>query len=247
MTQSCPPSSLCITCKDISVIYDNVEALLRINTQLAFGHSYAVVGPNGAGKSTLIKAMIGQIPLSSGSLQYHHVSPIQFAYLPQVNNINRSFPINVLDLVCLGHWKISGPLRSIKEEVHTRAFMALEEVGLKGLETRQIGQLSSGQFQRVLFARLIIQDSRVIILDEPFTGVDVETQKDLLQLVEKWRSENRCIITILHDIQNAQHCFTDAILLNRYIIKSGLASDVLTPQYLSLAYSIPDGKEGRTV
>ncbi len=226
----------CIDCRCINVAYRNREVLSQISKKLYFNKSYAVVGPNGAGKSTLIKAMMGQIPLSSGSLEYHQCMPNGFSYLPQVNGINREFPVSVLDLVCLGHWKTYGAFRSMKQTKST-AFAALNEVGLKYLESRQISQLSSGQFQRVLFARLILQDSRIIILDEPFSGVDVETEKDLLQLMEKWRKQNRCVITILHDIQTAKNCFTEVILLNRQIIKSGSASDVLTPRYISLAYS----------
>ena len=236
MIQNGADHCCCIGCRCINVAYENREVLSQVSKQLYFNKSYAVVGPNGAGKSTLIKAMMGQIPLSSGSFEYHQCRPNEFSYLPQVNGINRGFPVSVLDLVCLGHWKTSGALRSMRQ-TEPAAFAALNEVGLKGLENRQMNQLSSGQFQRVLFARLILQDSRVIILDEPFSGVDVETEKDLLQLMEKWRKQNRCVITILHDIQTAKKCFTEVILLNRRIIKAGSAPDVLTPRYISLAYS----------
>ena len=156
----------------------------------------AVVGPNGAGKSTLFKGIVGVIKPLSGTVERNGVLPQEIAYLPQIAEIDRTFPINVYDMVSMGLWRSAGLFGGIGKKQRDRIEHAIEAVGLTGFEQRAIGTLSGGQMQRMLFARLLLQDARVIVLDEPFNAIDAKTSTDLLALVRRWHDEKRTVLAL---------------------------------------------------
>ena len=143
----------------------------------------AVIGKNGAGKSTLLKGLMGLIDPLDGHINQNKALYKEIAYLPQQADIDRSFPISVMETVLLGHWKRIGLFRSVTDKMINEAENAIKAVGMTGFEKRVISSLSSGQFQRVLFARMLLQDSPIILLDEPFTAIDAKTTADLLNVV----------------------------------------------------------------
>ena len=175
----------------------------------------AVVGPNGSGKSTLLKGLTNILRPLGGRIDRGNLKTSRIAYLPQAAEIDRSFPITVLDVVSLGLWHQVGMLGGLKDNHWHQARQALESVGLAGFEHRAIGNLSVGQFQRVLFARLFLQDCPVIILDEPFTAIDERTTADLLDVVRGWHAEGRTIIAALHDFEQVQLFFPRTLMLAR--------------------------------
>jgi zinc/manganese transport system ATP-binding protein len=154
------------------------------------------------------------------------------AYLPQQSHIDRSFPISVLDLVLLGHWRRSGAFGRIDAAARGEAAQALAAVGLYGFERRLIGELSSGQFQRVLFARLLLQDAQLILLDEPFNAIDARTSADLLDLVRRWHGEARTVVVVLHDLEQVRGHFPQALLLAREAVAWGPTAQVLRAENL---------------
>ena len=194
----------------------------------------AVVGPNGSGKSTLLKGITGLLRPLGGRIKRGSLKISQIAYLPQQAEIDRSFPITVLDIVALGLWHRIGMFGGMQQEWQ-QARQALASVGLEGFERRAIGQLSAGQFQRVLFARLLLQDCPVIILDEPFTAIDARTTADLLAVVLRWHAENRTIIAVLHNFDQVRSYFPKTLMIARESIGWGKTAEVLTAENLQLA------------
>ena len=154
------------------------------------------------------------------------------AYLPQAADIDRSFPIGIYDLVSMGLWRWSGLFGSIGRADRVRIEEALSAVGLTGFERRPIGSLSGGQMQRALFARLLLQDAGVILLDEPLTAIDARTAADLLDLVRRWHGEQRTVVAVLHDIDIVRTVFPEALLIAREAVAWGATADVLTPANL---------------
>ena len=168
---------------DLTLGYESHPAVHHITGNFLLGSMTAIVGPNGAGKTTLLKGLMGLIKPLDGQINYHKVLPTEIAYLPQQADIDRSFPISVMETVLIGHWKKIGLFRAVTNEMKIEAEIALEAVGLIGFENRVIESLSAGQFQRVLFARMLLQDAQIILLDEPFTAIDAKTTTDLLKVV----------------------------------------------------------------
>jgi zinc/manganese transport system ATP-binding protein len=191
-----------------------------------------VLGPNGAGKSTLFKGMMGLIKPLSGSVEFSGLKRADVAYLPQAADINSDFPISLYDMVAVGLWRSAGLLGGIGRKHRATIEHAIEAVGLTGFEERPIGTLSAGQMQRALFARLLLQDARVIVLDEPFNAVDTKTVNDLVALVQRWHGEQRTIIAALHDLDLVRTTFPDALLLARELVAWGKTGDVLTAENL---------------
>ncbi|KAA3514241.1 metal ABC transporter ATP-binding protein [Agrobacterium rosae] len=217
-----------LTINNLTVAYDRHPAVHHISGSFAKGSLTAVAGPNGAGKSTLLKAIIGDIRASQGSVD-HALKRAEFGYLPQATDINRRFPISVLETVLLGTWKTAGAFGSVTQKDEKRAEEALATVGLSGFEKRSIGALSAGQFQRVLFARLLMQDASVILLDEPFTAIDARTTRDLLDIVTHWHGEGRTVIAVLHDFEQVRTHFPETLLIARELIAWGPTHQVMSP------------------
>jgi zinc/manganese transport system ATP-binding protein len=192
----------------------------------------AVVGPNGAGKSTLFKGVVGAIKPLSGRIERAGLRPQDIAYLPQAAEIDRTFPISVFDMVAMGMWRRAGLFGGIGRKQRQEIDRAIAAVGLRGFEERAIGTLSGGQMQRMLFARLLLQDARVIVLDEPFNAIDAKTSADLLDLVRRWHQEERTVLAALHDIDLVRANFPETLLLAREPVAWGATRDVLTAENL---------------
>jgi len=225
---------------DLTVGYERHPAVHHVTGRFAPGSLTAVVGPNGAGKSTLLKALAGLLRPMQGRIDRGAIDPADLAYLPQQAEIDRSFPISVIDCVLMGHWHRVGPFRRIGADLRDQGSQALDAVGLRGFERRPIGSLSAGQFQRVLFARMLLQDARVILLDEPFNALDARTTADLLALVGRWHGERRTVVAVLHDLDQVRRHFPETLLLARDLIAWGATNDVLTPEHLRRARTMAE-------
>ena len=217
--------------RDLTLTYERHPAVHHLSGTLARGSLTAIVGPNGAGKSTLLKGIVGQMRPAEGAIERADLGG-GIAYLPQHAEIERRFPICVIDTVLLGHWRQMGWAGAATEAMHEATRRALAAVGLDGFERRPIETLSVGQFQRVLFARLIVQDAELILLDEPFASVDWRTSEDLLQLVESWHRERRTVAAVLHDLDQVRAHFPDTLLMARECVAWGATRDVVTPDNL---------------
>ncbi len=213
---------------DLTLGYDRHPAVHHLSGEIAAGSLTAIVGPNGAGKSTLLKAIAGALTPLDGRLTLARGK--RLAYLPQSAELDRSFPIHVYDLVAMGLWGKAGIFGRIGMGVRTRIEDAITAVGLTGFERRPIGNLSGGQMQRALFARLLLQDADIILLDEPFTAIDARTTADLLALVQRWHGEARTVVAVLHDIETVKRAFPETLLLAREAVAWGATNDVLTPE-----------------
>ena len=221
-----------ISLKDLTLAYDREPAVHHLSGEFEAGELTAIAGPNGAGKSTLLKAIAGILPIHEGTIKFHETTRNDIAYLPQIAEIERDFPINVLQMVVSGFWKKSGGFGKITLEMRKKALEALSIVGLKGFEARSLDSLSSGQFQRALFARVIVQDAKIILLDEPFTAIDANTTTALLKLIKNWHKEGRTVIAVLHDFEQIKAHFTDCLLMAREAIAWGKPYEVLKPENL---------------
>jgi zinc/manganese transport system ATP-binding protein len=217
---------------NVTLGYDRHPAVHHLNGAVDTGALVAVIGPNGAGKSTLFKGVVGLLKPLAGRIDRGGVAPTDIAYLPQAAEIDRSFPINVYDMVAMGLWHGAGLLGGIGRAARCKVHEAIAAVGLTGFESRPIGSLSGGQMQRTLFARLLLQDARVILLDEPFTAIDAKTAADLFDLVRRWHSEQRTVLAALHDIDLVRSSFPQTLLLAREPVAWGTTGEVLTPENL---------------
>jgi zinc/manganese transport system ATP-binding protein len=215
--------------RDLTLGYDRHPAVHHLSGEVTAGALLAVVGPNGAGKSTLFKGIVGAIKPLSGHVDLSGLSARDIAYLPQAAEIDRSFPITVYDLVAMGLWRRTGLFGGIGKNDRGRIETALAAVGLTGFERRAIGTLSGGQMQRMLFARLLLQDARLVVLDEPFNAIDAKTSADLIDLVRRWHKEGRTILAALHDIDLVRANFPETLLLAREKVAWGDTATVLTP------------------
>lgn len=221
-----------------TVSYRQHPALHHLSGQFTRGSLTAVVGPNGSGKSTLLKSLMGLVPIdggqAAGSLAVH-VPRSRNAYLPQLSEIDRHYPVQVRDCVLLGLWSRIGAFGAVTPPLLAQAQAALAQVGLEGFERRPLGTLSSGQLQRVLFARLLVQDAALILLDEPFNAVDAKTTAQLLPLVQQWNAQGRTVIAVLHDDAQVRAFFPQTLLLAREPVSWGATAEVLTESNLRRA------------
>ena len=217
---------------DLTVTHQRHPAVHHLSGELASGSLTAVIGPNGAGKSSLLDALAGRLCVSAGRIEIAPELAGRIAYLPQQAHIDRSFPLGVLDLVALGHWPRCGAFGAVAAALRAKAREALAAVGLLGFEQRRIGELSVGQFQRVLFARLLLQDARLILLDEPFNGIDARTCTDLLGVIRRWHGEARTVVAVLHDMELVREHFPQALLLAREAVAWGPTAQVLHAENL---------------
>lgn len=220
--------------RQLSVRYQGVEALSGIDGQFERGGLYALVGANGAGKSTLLKAMLGLVPLAGGTVQLH-LPRARIAYLPQQCEIERGFPMLARDCVLLGAWQRVGLLARVPRDVQARVDQALAAVGMAQLAHRPIAALSAGQFQRLLFARLMVQDAELLLLDEPFNAIDAATTTLLLSLIHDWHGQGRTVVAVLHDHAQVRAHFPQAVLLARHLVAWGDTARVLGADYLERA------------
>lgn len=223
-----------ITLENVTLCHRDRPAVHHLSGRFEPGSLTAIVGPNGAGKSTLLAGLMGRIAPSTGRIGGTDATR-RIAYLPQQADIDRGFPVSVADVVMLGHWRRLGAWRPGAAAQRAQALDALAAVGLAGMQRRAIGELSAGQFQRVLFARLLLQDAPVILLDEPFTAIDERTTADLLDLLHRWHREGRTVVAVLHDLAQVRAHFPRTLLLAREPIAWGPTAEVLLPAHLQRA------------
>ena len=225
---------------DVTLGYDRHPAVHHLSGCFESGSLTAIIGPNGAGKSTLLKGIKGMLPALSGGVALEGVDHAAIAYLPQQAELDQDFPISVLDVVLLGHWRAVGMFWAMGA-IHRRpAVDALAAVGLEGFEHRPIGSLSVGQRQRVLFARVLLEDAPVILLDEPFAAIDAHTTADLLAVVGRWHGEGRTVVAVLHDFDQVRRHFPRALLLAREVIAWDETERVLTADNLLKARAMSE-------
>src|ERR1700722_2597961 len=217
---------------DVTLGYDRHPAVHHLSGKVEAGSLTAVVGPNGAGKSTLFKGITGTLKPLAGRIERNGFGARDIAYLPQAAEIDRAFPITVYDMVAMGLWRTTGPFGGLGRKERGAIEAGIAAVGLNGFEQRPIGTLSGGQMQRMLFARLLLQDARMIVLDEPFSAIDAKTSADLMQLIQRWHQERRTVIAATHDIDLVREHFPQTLLLAREPVAWGATRATLTPDNL---------------
>lgn len=220
----------CLTFRDLTLGYNSHPAVHHLNGAVKAGSLTAVVGANGSGKSTLMKGIVGVLkPMAGQCLNVHDA---RIAYLPQQSELDRSFPARIVDLVSMGLWPRRGLLGRFSKEDREDVSRALMAVGLEGFEKRPIDTLSGGQLQRALFARVLVQDAELILLDEPFNAVDARTVGDLIKLIKRWNGENRTVMVVVHDLELVREHFPETLLLARRPIAWGETKETLRPENL---------------
>ena len=228
-------SSSALEVSDLFVNFGPTPAILGLSAEISLGSLTAVVGPNGAGKSTLLKAVVGQLRPASGKVSFGDLRRSDVAYLPQHSTIERDFPISVLEIVTMGLWNEIGPFGAPNKRQRDEVDSAIAAVGLTGLENRSVGELSGGQLQRALFARLLLQKGKLILLDEPFNAVDAKTLKDLLDVIKQWHAAGTTVVAVLHDQDTVRAHFPETLLLARQLVAHGPTGQVLTGENNLLA------------
>lgn len=215
-------------------LYKQQYALKEINLEIPTNSFIAIVGPNGAGKSTFLKIIIGHLKASKGCFNYDQ--KLSISYLPQQHYLDRNFPLSVSDVIAMGLWSEIKSLKGLNSDQQDRLNNAIEIVGLRGYENYGLNSLSGGQFQRVLFARLILQDAQVLLLDEPFSGVDEATTNDLLHLMKKWHDEGKTVLAVMHNISLVRHFFPVTLILGKEVVAYGPTKEILTQDNLLQAH-----------
>ncbi len=243
--QSAPNSSqnIGISVDNLSVEYKNVhQAIRNISFDIPVGSITALVGINGSGKSTLFKAIMGFVPCYQGSVSLLGLSvkqalkSHQVAYVPQNEDVDWNFPVLVEDVVMMGRFGHMNFLRIPKSADHQAVDLALSRVNMQPFKQRQIGELSGGQRKRVFLARALAQQSQIILLDEPFTGVDVTTEEHIIRLLKDLASEGKVILVSTHNLGSVPEFCDHAILINKELLAYGKTSKVFTTQNLQKAF-----------
>jgi zinc/manganese transport system ATP-binding protein len=224
-----------VVLENLTLGYAGRPAVWRLDGVFAAGKATAIVGPNGAGKSTLLKALAGLIQPIAGRMRLDGVSRRDIAYLAQDSGIDRGFPITLDDLVALGLQARLGLFRGVGPAERRALETAIAAVGLGGLEARPIAALSGGQFQRALFARVMAQDCKLILLDEPFAAQDARTIDHLADVVRRWSAEGRTLVLVLHDLALARALCAETLVLAGEVVAWGPTATALTPETLERA------------
>lgn len=215
---------------DLTLGYRQHPAIHHLEGVVRRGSLTAVVGANGSGKSTLMKGIVGVLRPMSGTIA---MAPgTRVAYLPQQSELDRSFPARVVDLVAMGLWPRRGLLGRRRPEDRAAVAGAISAVGLAGFEQRTLDSLSGGQLQRALFARVLVQDADLILLDEPFNAIDTRTVTDLIALIRRWHGEQRTVMVVLHDLDLVRHHFPETLLLARRPVAWAETRIALSPENL---------------
>lgn len=223
-----------ITLENLTLGYGRHIAVQGLSGVIAQGDMLAITGPNGGGKSTLMKALVGFLKPMSGQVLWAKLKP-RFAYLSQQTDIDAQFPIHVRDLVAMGVLASKGLWHKFTAQDEAEILAAIAKVGLQGCEGQLVGTLSGGQFQRALFARLMVQNADVMLLDEPFTALDYTTMHDLIHLLMDWQKQGKTIITVLHDMETIRSHFPRTLLLAREQVAWGETTDALCTEVLDCA------------
>lgn len=228
--------------KDFSVTYQNgVQAIQRVNLSLEEGKLYGIIGPSGAGKSSFIKGMLGVVK-SHGEVTFR-AQPLKkysknIAYIQQKDDLDRHFPITVLQCVLMGTYPQLGIFKRPSSAEKKSAYKALEDVGLKGLENRQIGELSGGQFQRVLIARSLVQNATLFFLDEPFVGIDVHNEAIVIKILKDLVAQGKTVFVVHHGLHKVAEYFDEVILINGEVIAYGNTKETLNRENFNKTFKL---------
>lgn len=230
-----------IEVNDLTVSYDTKPVLWDIDLTIDSGGLWAIVGPNGAGKSTLLKTILDLIEPVTGTTQifgqsYQAVQD-QIAYVPQRNSVDWNFPTTVFDVVLMGRYGHVGWFKKITKKDRQLANEACEQVGISTLKDRQISELSGGQQQRVFLARALVQEAVLYFMDEPFAGIDMKTERTIIELFKQLKQENKTVVVVHHDLDTVAEYFDYVVMLNRTVIASGPVKEVFTPENIKETYS----------
>ena len=224
-----------ITVRDVTVVYRHEPALDSVSLTVRAGERLAIIGPNGAGKSTLLKAIMGLIQYQRGTIHVEGGRQ-RLGYVAQHNEVDWSFPVSVLDTVLMGMWREMGWLRMPGRPQRSRALQALARVGLQEVASRQVGELSGGQRRRVFIARALAQQADCLLLDEPFSGVDVGAEQELLEVLLRLNDEGITLLLCTHDLEQAREHFHTVLALRNHVIACGSPQQVFTRDTLTAMY-----------
>lgn len=232
--------SVALSVEHLTVFYERFCALSNISVDIAHGVMLAIVGPNGGGKTSFMKAVLGLIKPHAGTISFFGKPLAQqrmrVAYIPQHLSVDWDFPINVLDVVLMGRYGRIGWFWRPSAEDKAKAYEALHMVNLSSYAHRHINELSGGQQQRVFVARALVQEADLLLLDEPFVGVDTKTEKLIIELLQKLRTAGKTIVVVHHDLQTLSDYFDWVLLLNKTKIAYGPVQQVCMPEYICAAY-----------
>lgn len=234
-----------ISFRDLSLRFDSTQALYNLNADIAKNSLMALVGPNGGGKSTLIKCLLGILQPTSGKVLLD-INRSNIAYLPQVNTMDKSFPINVADTVSMGFWKKNQLHRALDKNQRKFLDEVLEKLNLTKLKKASIANLSGGELQKTIFARIMLQNADLILLDEPFVAIDAATTKELLNLIGDWHKAGKTVIVVMHDLHQVRNFFPETFLISKTKIAQGATEKTLTEENLAkaLRFSLFNNTQG---
>ena len=222
-----------IEIKNLTVAYGENIALENFNLDVEVGSLMALVGPNGAGKSTLIKTILKFLKQITGEIKINGKS---LAYVPQRNSVDWDFPTTLFDVVEMGCYGRVGLFKRVNKEEKVKVLKAIEQVGMLDFKDRQISELSGGQQQRTFIARALVQEADIYLMDEPFQGVDSTTEKSIVNILKKLKSEGKTLIIVHHDLQTVPTYFESVTFINKTVIASGKVKEVFTQENIDKTY-----------
>ena len=222
-----------IEIKNLTVAYGENIALENFNLDVEVGSLVALVGPNGAGKSTLIKTILKFLKQITGKIK---INGKNLAYVPQRNSVDWDFPTTLFDVVEMGCYGRVGLFKRVNKKEKQKVFKAIEQVGMLDFKDRQISELSGGQQQRAFIARALVQEADIYLMDEPFQGVDSTTEKSIVDILKKLKSEGKTLLVVHHDLQTVPTYFESVTLINKTVIASGKVKEVFTQENIDKTY-----------
>lgn len=222
-----------IKIRNLTVAYGENIALENLNLDVEAGSLMALVGPNGAGKSTLIKTILKFLKQITGEIK---INGKTLAYVPQRNSVDWDFPTTLFDVVEMGCYGRVGLFKRVNKEEKQKVLKAIEQVGMLDFKDRQISELSGGQQQRAFIARALVQEADIYLMDEPFQGVDSTTEKSIVDILKKLKSEGKTLIVVHHDLQTVPTYFETVTFINKSVIASGKIKEVFTQENIDMAY-----------
>ena len=222
-----------IEIRNLTVAYGENIALENFNLDIEVGSLMALVGPNGAGKSTLIKTILKFLKQITGEIK---INGKTLAYVPQRNSVDWDFPTTLFDVVEMGCYGRVGLFKRVNKEEKQKVLKAIEQVGMLDFKDRQISELSGGQQQRTFIARALVQEADIYLMDEPFQGVDSTTEKSIVDILKKLKSEGKTLIVVHHDLQTVPTYFETVTFINKSVMASGKVKEVFTQKNIDMAY-----------
>ena len=222
-----------IEIKNLTVAYGENIALEDFNLDVEIGSLMALVGPNGAGKSTLIKTILKFLKQITGEIK---ISKKSLAYVPQRNSVDWDFPTTLFDVVEMGCYGRVGLFKRVNKEEKVKVLKAIEQVGMLDFKNRQISELSGGQQQRTFIARALVQEADIYLMDEPFQGVDSTTEKSIVDILKKLKSDGKTLLVVHHDLQTVPTYFESVTFINKTVIATGKVKEVFTQENIDKTY-----------